>query len=425
MSVTAPKGFLAAGVACGIKPSGDPDLALVATAGRQPVAAAGVFTSNRATAAPVLVSADHLGATGGRAAAVVLNSGNANACTGSAGRADAERTCALVGEHLGTDAEHVLVCSTGLIGIPLPMDAVEAGVPKLAAALGPDGAAAAEAIRTTDTHRKETVIRGDGFTVGGMAKGAAMLAPDMATMLAVLTTDTVRKEALVDGGPFTVGGMAKGAAMLAPSMATMLAVLTTDAVAEPDVLAEILHAGVADSFNALLVDGATSTNDTVLLLANGASGHHDDVALAEVVAAACTDLARQMGRDAEGATKLVEVRVTGAASDEDARRAARAVAGSMLCKCSWYGCDPYWGRIVSELGSSRAAFDPDTVSVAYGDVTVCRNGVPAAHDTTALERTMAARDLLVAADLGLGPGRATVLTCDLTHGYVDENKGTS
>jgi glutamate N-acetyltransferase/amino-acid N-acetyltransferase len=386
MSVTAPKGFLAAGVACGIKPSGDPDLALVATADRQPVAAAGVFTSNRATAAPVLVSADHLGATGGRAAAVVLNSGNANACTGSAGRADAERTCALVGEHLGTDAEHVLVCSTGLIGIPLPMDAVEADVPKLAAALGPDGAAAAEAIRTTDT---------------------------------------VRKEALVDGGPFTVGGMAKGAAMLAPSMATMLAVLTTDAVAEPDVLAEILRAGVADSFNALLVDGATSTNDTVLLLANGASGHHHDAALAEAVAAACTDLARQMGRDAEGATKLVEVRVTGAASDEDARRAARAVAGSMLCKCSWYGCDPYWGRIVSELGSSRAAFDPDTVSVAYGDVTVCRNGVPAAHDTTALERTMAARDLLVAADLGLGPGRATVLTCDLTHGYVDENKGTS
>jgi glutamate N-acetyltransferase/amino-acid N-acetyltransferase len=386
MSVTAPKGFLAAGVACGIKPSGDPDLALVATAGRQPVAAAGVFTSNRATAAPVLVSADHLGATGGRAAAVVLNSGNANACTGSAGRADAERTCALVGEHLGTDAEHVLVCSTGLIGIPLPMDAVEAGVPKLAAALGPDGAAAAEAIRTTDT---------------------------------------VRKEALVDGGPFTVGGMAKGAAMLAPSMATMLAVLTTDAVAEPDVLAEILRAGVADSFNALLVDGATSTNDTVLLLANGASGHHDDAALAEAVAAACTDLARQMGRDAEGATKLVEVRVTGAASDEDARRAARAVAGSMLCKCSWYGCDPYWGRIVSELGSSGAAFDPDVVAVAYGDVTVCRNGVPAAHDTTALERTMAARDLLVAADLGLGPGRATVLTCDLSHGYVDENKGTS
>jgi glutamate N-acetyltransferase / amino-acid N-acetyltransferase len=386
MGVTAPKGFVAAGLAGGIKPSGDPDLALVATADRRPVAAAGVFTSNKATAAPVLTSIDHLAATGGRAAAVVLNSGNANACTGAPGRADAERTCALVAEHLGTDARHVLVCSTGLIGIPLPMEAVEAGAPKLAAALGPDGAAAAEAIRTTDT---------------------------------------VRKEARADAGPFTVGGMAKGAAMLAPSMATMLAVLTTDAVTEPDVLADALRAGVDGSFNALLVDGATSTNDSVLLLANGASGHRDDAALTEAVAAVCTDLARQMGADAEGATKLVEVRVTGAASDEDARRAARAVAGSMLCKCSWYGCDPYWGRIVSELGSSGAAFDPGTVAVAYGDVTVCRDGVPADHDAAALEKTMAARDLLVAADLGLGPGTASVLTCDLTSGYVDENKGTS
>jgi glutamate N-acetyltransferase/amino-acid N-acetyltransferase len=213
--------------------------------------------------------------------------------------------------------------------------------------------------------------------------------------------------------------------MLAPSMATMLAVLTTDAVAEPDVLADALRTGVADSFNALLVDGATSTNDTVLLLASGASGLRDDAALGEAVAAACADLTRQMGGDAEGATKLVEVRVTGAGSDADARRAARAVAGSLLCKCSWYGCDPYWGRIVSELGSSGADFDPGTVSVAYGDVTVCRDGVAADHDAAALERTMAARDLLVAADLGLGSDTATVLTCDLTHGYVDENKGTS
>jgi glutamate N-acetyltransferase / amino-acid N-acetyltransferase len=317
---------------------------------------------------------------------VVLNSGNANACTGAPGRSDAEQTCALVADHLGTDPQHVLVCSTGLIGIPLPMHAVEAGVPKLAAALGPDGAAAAEAIRTTDT---------------------------------------VRKEALVDAGPFTVGGMAKGAAMLAPSMATMLAVLTTDAVAEPDLLAEALREGVAGSFNALLVDGATSTNDTVLLLASGASGQRDDAGLAGAVAEACADLARQMGGDAEGATKLVEVRVTGAGSDADARRAARAVAGSLLCKCSWYGCDPYWGRIVSELGSSGADFDPGTVSVAYGDVTVCRDGVAADHDAAALEEAMAARELLVAADLGLGSGTATVLTCDLTHGYVDENKGTS
>jgi glutamate N-acetyltransferase / amino-acid N-acetyltransferase len=375
VGVTAAAGFEAAGVACGIKASGEPDLAVVATTDRRPVAAAGVFTANKATSAPVLASRHHLAATGGRAAAVVLNSGNANACTGAPGRADAERTCA------------VLVCSTGLIGIPLPMPALEAGVPKAVGALAADGgAAAAEAIRTTDS---------------------------------------VRKEAVVDAGPFTVGGMAKGAAMLAPALATMLAVVTTDAVTEPAALREILAAGVDGSFNALLVDGCTSTSDTVLLLASGTSGRRDDEALAAAVAAACADLARQMAADAEGATKVVEVRVTGAADAADARRAARAVAGSALCKCSWYGCDPYWGRVVSELGSSGAAFDPDAVSVAYGDVTVCRSGVAAAHDTAALEAVMGARELVVAADLGLGLGTATVLTSDLTHGYVDENMGTS
>jgi glutamate N-acetyltransferase / amino-acid N-acetyltransferase len=387
MGVTRPKGFVAAGVACGIKPSGDPDLALVATVDGRPVPAAGVFTANKATAAPVLVSGDHLAATGGQAAAVILNSGNANACTGGPGRADAERTCALVADQLGCDLAHVLVCSTGLIGIPLPMGAVEQGIPALTDALGSEGgAAAAEAIRTTDT---------------------------------------VRKEVSVDAGGFTVGGMAKGAAMLAPSLATMLAVLTTDAVADPDVLADVLAAGVDSSFNALLIDGATSTNDTVLLLASGASGVRDDDALAGAVATACAGLARAMAADAEGATKLVEVRVTGAVSQSDARRAAKAVAGSLLCKCSWYGCDPYWGRVVSELGSSGAAFDPDIVSVAYGDVTVCRSGVGAPHDAVALQETMAAGELLVAADLGLGSGSASVLTCDLTHGYVDENRGTS
>ena len=386
MGVTAAKGFVASGVACGIKPSGDPDLALVATADGRPVPAAGVFTANKATAAPVLVSGDHLAASGGQAAAVVLNSGNANACTGGPGRANAERMTALVAGELGCDQAHVLVCSTGLIGIPLPMSAVERGIPTLTAALSPDGATAAEAIRTTDT---------------------------------------VRKEVAVDAGAFTVGGMAKGAAMLAPSLATMLAVLTTDAVADADVLGDVLAAGVESSFNALLVDGATSTNDTVLLLASGASGARDDDALAAAVATACAGLARAMAADAEGATKLVEVRVTGAVSESDARRAAKAVAGSILCKCSWYGCDPYWGRVVSELGSSGAAFDPDTVSVAYGDVTVCRSGVAAPHDALALQETMAAGELLVAADLGLGSGSASVLTCDLTHGYVDENKGTS
>lgn len=387
MSVTAPKGFEAAGVACGIKQSGDPDLALVATADHKPVAAAGVFTSNKATAAPVVTSRAHLAATGGRAAAVILNSGNANAATGAAGRADSEETCVLVAHELGCAPEEVLVCSTGLIGIPLPMDALTSGIAPVADALrGDGGAAAARAIMTTDTVAKEVVIEGEGFLVGGMAKGAAMLAPNMATMLAVLTTD---------------------------------------AEAGPDVLLAALQAGVKDSFNALSVDGCTSTNDTVLLFASGAAGPVDVDALNEAVADACADLARQMAGDAEGATKVVEVRVVGAASDDDGARAARRVAESNLCKSSWYGQDPYWGRVVSELGSSGADFDPDLVSVSYGGITVCRNGVACVHDATALTEVMAAPYIELIADLGLGIGEGVILTNDLTHAYIDENMRTS
>ena len=387
MSVTAAKGFVAAGVACGIKPSGDPDLALLATVDSRPVAAAGVFTSNLATAAPVQVTRAHLEDTGGMATAVILNSGNANAATGAAGREDAERMCALVASELAGSAEMVLVCSTGLIGIPLPMAALEDGVPAAARALRPDGgSAAAEAIRTTDSMRKEVVVEGPGFTVGGMAKGAAMLAPNMATMLAVLTTD---------------------------------------AVAGPELLGEVLTEAVDGSFNALSVDGCTSTNDTVLLLASGASGVADDEALATAVAEACADLARQMAGDAEGATKVVDVRVMGAASAEDARRAARKVAESQLVKCSWYGEDPYWGRIVSELGSSGATFEPDRVSIAYGGITVCRGGISSVHDATALSRVMGRRHLDITIDLGLGEATALILTNDLTHAYIDENMRTS
>jgi glutamate N-acetyltransferase/amino-acid N-acetyltransferase len=229
VSVTAPKGFVASGVASGIKPSGDLDLSLVATASRAPVAAAAVFTQNKMTAAPVVATQAHLTLTDGRAAAVVLNSGCANAATGALGLADAQAMCAAVAGELGCAPEEVLVCSTGLIGYRLPMDAVLAGIPKLAAALDVGGAAdAAEAIRTTDTHRKETMVEGVGFVVGGMAKGAAMLAPGMATMLAVLTTD---------------------------------------AALEPGPLTDVLRAGVAESFNAMSSDGCTSTNDTVVLLA--------------------------------------------------------------------------------------------------------------------------------------------------------------
>ncbi len=392
MSVTAPAGFVAAGLSCGIKSGGVADLALVATVDHHPVPVAATFTTNRALAAPVLASRAHLAATGARAAAVVLNSGNANAATGTPGLADAERTCALVAAELGCAAEEVLVCSTGLIGIPLPMAPLVAGIPPLTAALSPDGAsAAARAILTTDTVAKQTLVAGPGFSVGGMAKGAAMLAP----------------------------------AMVGPPSATMLAVLTTDAAAEPVALQAALDAGVAASFDVISTDGACSTNDTVFLLASGAAGPADDVALAAAVAVACAELAEQMVLDAEGATKAVRVRVTGAASADDARRAARRVAQSQLCKCSWFGADPYWGRIVSELGASGAAFDPDRVGVAYGGVVVCAGGVAAPHDAGAVAAVMAGDRLDITADLGLGDAVAEMFTCDLTPGYIDENMRTS
>jgi glutamate N-acetyltransferase/amino-acid N-acetyltransferase len=385
VTVTVPRGFVAGGLACGIKESGAPDLAIVATADGRAVPAAGVFTTNKATAAPVRVSRAHLHDR--HAAAVVLSSGNANAATGERGRADAERMCALTAAGLGCAAEDVLVCSTGLIGFYLPMDALEAGIPKLTSALSDRGGGdAAEAMRTTDTFRKEVVVAGHGFTVGGIAKGAAMLAPNMATMLAVLTTD---------------------------------------AGAEPAQLQDALRSGVADSFNALSVDGCTSTNDTVLLLANGVAGPVDAQELRHAVADACLGLARQMAADAEGATKVVTVEVVGAASDDEARRAARKVAESQLVKCSFYGEDPYWGRVVSELGSAGVGFDPDRVRVRYGSVDVCVGGVAATHDAAALKAHLAGREVSVTADLGLGTGRAVILTNDLTHAYIDENMRTS
>ncbi len=389
MSVTAAKGFVASGVASGIKSSGDPDLSLVATSDGRAVTAAGVFTANRMTAAPVLVSQAHLSSTGGRAAAVILNSGNANAATGGPGRADAERTCATVAAELGCAEDEVLVCSTGLIGIPLPVEPLLGGIPDLVAELtdaDEGGAAAAEALRTTDTRRKEAVA----------TAGAAV-----------------------------VGGMAKGAAMLAPSMATMLAVLTTDAEADAATLQRVLAAGVEGSFNSLLTDGCTSTNDTVLLLASGEAGPVDEAELAAAVASVCGSLTEQMADDAEGATKVVRLTITGAASDAEARIGAGRIARSLLCKCSWYGKDPYWGRLASELGSAGIAFEQECISVAYGGITVAAEGVTVPHDEAAVAAHMDQRYLDITCDLGLGPGTATVLTNDLTHAYVDENMGTS
>ena len=387
MSVTAAKGFVAAGVAAGIKQSGDKDLSLVATDDGRAVTAAAVFTANLATAAPVQVSRAHLDKTAGRAAAVVLNSGNANAATGARGVDDAERMCELVASGLACEVAEILVCSTGLIGFPLPMDVIEAAIPRLVDARGPHGGTdAAEAILTTDTHRKEAVVVESGFTVGGMAKGAAMLAPNMATMLAVLTTD-----AAVPG----------------------------------DVLAETLRSAVDDSFNRLTVDGCTSTNDTVIVLASGRAGEHDAGAVQDALTRACDDLASQMAGDAEGATKVVRVEVVGARSDAEARLAARAVGESQLVKCSLYGEDPYWGRIVSELGAAGVGFDPNRVSIAYGDVTVCYDGVAVPYDEPALRAQMAQRHMRIRADLGIGPGEGAVLTNDLTHAYIDENMRTS
>ena len=387
MSVIAAPGFVAAGIACGIKESGAPDLALVATDDGTPVTAAATFTSNLAKAAPVLVSADHLRATGGRAAAVILNSGNANAATGDEGRTKAERTTALVAAELGCQPTDVLVCSTGLIGIPLPMEPIEKGVAPLCRARHPGGGAeAARAIMTTDTHPKEVCI--------------------------------------VEGG-ITVGGMAKGAAMLAPNMATMLAVVTTDAAADPVTLKTLLQQAVAASFNTLSVDGCTSTNDTVIVLANGRAGVTDEAVLGGALTRACQDLAAQMAGDAEGATKVVHVTVTGARDNDQAAAAARKVAQSQLVKCSFYGEDPYWGRVVSELGTSGVEFDPDKVTVAYGGTAVCRSGIAAPYDQAAVQAHLAQRHVHLDADLGLGTGTATVLTNDLTHAYIDENMRTS
>ena len=390
MSVTAAKGFKAGGVCCGIKAEGIADLSLVATVDHQPVAAAAVFTTNLAAAAPVQVSRAHLAATGGRAAAVILNSGNANAATGADGRATSQGACDLVAEELGCDASEVLVCSTGLIGIPLRLDPFTAGVPTLVSIL-------------------------EATTEGGEVAADA-----------IMTTDTVRKESVAIASGVTVGGMAKGAAMLAPNMATMLAVLTTDAKVEPDVLQRLLAQAMDHSFHRISVDGCTSTNDTVIILASGKSDTDVDAALlGDLITRVCADLAEQMVRDAEGATKLVRVTVVGAADDADAAKAARRVAEAVLTKCSWYGEDPYWGRIVSEAASAGAAFDVDKVSVAYGGVVVASGGVAVDHDHEAVAAHMQEDRIDVTVDLGLGSGTCWMLTNDLTHAYIDENMGTS
>jgi glutamate N-acetyltransferase / amino-acid N-acetyltransferase len=389
VSVTAAEGFVAAGGPAGIKAAGTPDVAVVATADGRPVSAAGVFTANLAAAAPVQVSRAHLGASGGRAAGVIFTSGNANAATGSPGREAAVHLCTLTALGLGAQPEEVLIGQTGLIGIPFPIEQAGPQVRRIIdgrRAGSEAGAAAARAIMTTDTVPKEVVVRGPGFTVGAMAKGAAMLAPDMATMLALCTTD---------------------------------------AAMQPALLRACLRHAVGASFNAMTVDGCTSTNDTVLVLANGLAAAPSPAEMTAALTEACQSLAGQMVADAEGATKVSHVRVVGAESDAAAHVAARKVADSVLVQCSLNGEDPYWGRVVSELGSAGVGFDIDTVSVAYGDVVVCQGGVAVAHDEAAVAAHLAGRHVEIVCDLHLGGGAAAVLGTDLGYGYIDENRTTS
>jgi glutamate N-acetyltransferase / amino-acid N-acetyltransferase len=382
VSVTAARGFRASGVAAGLKASGGPDVALVVNDGPLD-AAAGVLTGNRVKAAPVVWTEQVL--TTGRVSAVVLNSGGANACTGPDGFADTHTTAETVAAALGIGAIDVAVCSTGLIGDRLPMPLLLPGVDKAAAGLTPTGGdAAARAIMTTDSVPKTAVVAGDGWTVGGMAKGAGMLAPGLATMLCVLTTDAVVDAAGCDAA---------------------------------------LRAATAHTFDRVDSDGCMSTNDTVLLLASGASGVTPAPgAFAAAVEQLCADLCRQLLTDAEGATKDVAIEVAGAATDADAVEVGRAVARSNLLKCAFFGNDPNWGRVLAAVGTTAAAFEPDALDVAINGVQVCRAG--AAGEPRELV-DLAGRDIHVLVDLHAGPATATVWTNDLSLAYVHENSAYS
>ena len=382
MSVTGPHGFRATGVAAGLKASGAADLALVVNDGPDHHGAA-VFTSNRVEAAPVTWSRQVVN--DGRVDAVVLNSGGANACTGPQGFADTHHTAERVAEARGASAGDVVVCSTGLIGELLPMDRVLAGVEKAASALSPTGG-------------EEAAV-------------------------AIKTTDTVHKQAEAVRGGWSVGGMAKGAGMLAPALATMLVVVTTDAVVEPGILDGVLRAATARTFDRVDSDGCQSTNDTVVLLASGASGVAvGEEALAEAVTEVCASLARQLIADAEGAHHDIAIEVRSAASEADALEVARSIARNNLFKCAVFGNDPNWGRVLAAVGTTQAVFDPHQLDVSINGVQVCRAG-GVGEDRNLVDLT--GREVHVVVDLHAGPQSATVWTNDLTHDYVHENSAYS
>jgi len=388
--VSAPAGFRSAGVACGIKKTGALDLALIASDG--PASGAAVFTTNKAQAAPVLVSKARLHASGGRSQVVVINSGCANACTGPEGLATAEAMADAAARACGVEASRVLVASTGVIGVTLDRERIASGIAAAKAALASDGGAnAARAIMTTDPFPKEVAV-----------------------------------EITTDAGAFRVGGIAKGSGMIEPLMATMLGVVTTDAAVEPHVLQRALAAVTDVTFNAITVDGECSTNDCVFAIANGASGvslgEKDVAVLVEALRLVCEPLAIGIVRGGEGATKLVTVEVTGAATDVEAKRAARAIANSPLVKTAVHGADPNWGRLVAVAGRAGVDFNLDRARVRIGDVELFAGGRPFDERSAEASSHLQQREVSLRVDLGTaGNGRARMWTCDLSADYVKIN----
>ena len=383
--MTAPSGFRAAGVAAGIKANGNKDMALLLS--DVPATVAGVFTTNKVKAAPVRVSMNAVKS--GVARAIIANSGNANACTGAVGLVHAKAMAAAVARRIGCKAENVLVCSTGRIGVTMPLVKVEAGIKRLLGMLQPRGGhAVAEAIMTSDTFPKEVAvaIRHAGRTIH-------------------------------------VAGVAKGAGMIQPKMATMLSFLTTDAAIPRAALQKALRTAADQSFNRISVDGDMSTNDTVILLANGVAGPVPLGKFQEALNFVCLELAKMIVRDGEGVTKFVTINVQGAANNRDAEIAGRAVANSVLVKTSWCGGDPNWGRIMDALGYSRAHVVEEKVDIAYDGVVAVRGGMPTKIPLAKLKTIVAKTDFTVDIQLHLGTGRCTLYTCDLTEKYVELNKG--
>jgi glutamate N-acetyltransferase/amino-acid N-acetyltransferase len=391
--VTFAAGFTAGAVYAGIKTPGPDKFDLAILASDRPAAVAGIFTRNAFCAAPVVVSRERVAAR--RARAVIANAGNANACTGEQGLADAREMAALAARKIDGDPSDVLVASTGLIGVPMPMDQVRAAVSDIAFVVD-GGARFARAIITTDTHPKEAAVE---LELGG---------------------HTVR-----------IGGCAKGAGMIHPDMATLLAFVTTDAAVEPDFLQAALRRAGADSFNMITVDGDTSTNDTLVALANGAAGNpvvgggEDGERFTAALTHVCSELARAIVADGEGATRTIRVDVQGAASDDDARMAARSVVRSSLVKAAVYGSDPNWGRVLCAIGYSGASVDPARVDLYVGDVQLVKGGAPVPGSREAAGEMMKQREVVFRADLHLGSSTATAWGCDLTEAYVVENSAYS